>query len=50
MGSGAEGVSLLAAILLGFGVLAGLLVGGGWAHRLMAAAITTIASVTVLGC
>jgi formate hydrogenlyase subunit 3/multisubunit Na+/H+ antiporter MnhD subunit len=41
---GLEGVSVLAAISLGFGVLAGLLVGRGWAFRLLATAVTTIAS------
>jgi hypothetical protein len=41
---GLEGVSLLAGISLGFGVLAGLLVGRDWAYRLMATAVTTIAS------
>lgn len=40
---GFEGLLLLGAIALGFGVLAGLLVGGGWAHRLRATVITTIA-------
>lgn len=40
---GLEGVSLLAAISFCFGVLAGLLVGRGWAHRLVATAITTVA-------
>jgi uncharacterized membrane protein YebE (DUF533 family) len=44
---GVQGSSVLAAISLGFGVLAGLLVGGGWARRLWAAAITTVASVGV---
>ena len=40
---GLQGLFVLAAISLGFGVLAGLLVGGGWARRLWAAAITTVA-------
>ena len=40
---GLQGLSVLAAISLGFGVLAGLLVGAGWARRLWAAAITTVA-------
>jgi hypothetical protein len=41
---GLEGVFVLAAISLGFGVLAGLLVGRGWTFRLVATAVTTIAS------
>jgi formate hydrogenlyase subunit 3/multisubunit Na+/H+ antiporter MnhD subunit len=41
---GLEGVALLGAISLGFGVVAGLLVGDGWTRRLWAAAITTVAA------
>ena len=40
---GLQGLSALAAMSLGFGVLAGILVGSGWARRLWAAAITTVA-------
>jgi hypothetical protein len=40
---GLQGLSLLGAMSLGFGVLAGLLVGKGWIRRLWAAAITTVA-------
>ena len=40
---GLEGLSVLGALSLGFGVLAGLLVGNGWTRRLWAAAITTVA-------
>ena len=41
---GLEGVALLGAISLGFGVVAGLLVGDGWTRRLWATAITTVAA------
>lgn len=44
---GLQGLTVLAAISLGFGVLGGLLVGDGWARRLWAAAITTVACVGV---
>ena len=40
---GLQGLSVLGAMSLGFGVLAGLLVGKGWTRRLWAAAITTVA-------
>lgn len=40
---GLEGLALLGAMSLGFGVVAGLLVGSGWAHRLWAIVITTVA-------
>jgi hypothetical protein len=40
---GLQGLTLLGAISLGFGVLAGLLVGDGWPRRLWATAITTFA-------
>jgi len=40
---GPQGLALLGAISLGFGVVAALLVGQGWARRSWAAAITTIA-------
>ena len=40
---GLQGLALLGAMSLGFGVVAGLLVGSGWAHRLWAMAITTVA-------
>ncbi len=40
---GVSGLSLLGAVSLGFGVLAGLLVGKGWVRRLWATAITTVA-------
>jgi hypothetical protein len=39
---GFDGLSLLAAISLGFGVLAGVLVGRGWVRRTWAAVITTV--------
>lgn len=39
---GPEGLALLAAISLGFGVLAGLLAGRGVRHRLVAVAITAL--------
>jgi hypothetical protein len=44
---GLEGLAVLGAISLGFGVLAGLLGGGGWTHRMWATAITTVACVGV---
>jgi formate hydrogenlyase subunit 3/multisubunit Na+/H+ antiporter MnhD subunit len=40
---GLQGLSVLAAISLGFGVLAGVLVVAGWVRRLSATAITTVA-------
>jgi ribose/xylose/arabinose/galactoside ABC-type transport system permease subunit len=40
---GLQGLAVLAAISLGFGVLAGLIVGRGSAHRLLATAITAVA-------
>ena len=40
---GVMGLSLLGAVALGFGVVAGLLVGKGWMRRLWATAITTVA-------
>lgn len=40
---GLEGLALLAALSLGFGVVAGLLVGDGWARRLWAAVLTAVA-------
>jgi len=40
---GLRGLAVLAAMSLGFGVLAGLVVGGGTAHRLRTTAITTVA-------
>ena len=40
---GLQGLSVLGAMSLGFGVLAALLVGKGWARRLWAAATTTVA-------
>jgi hypothetical protein len=40
---GLQGLSVLGAMSLGFGVLAALLVGKGWTRRLRAAAITTLA-------
>jgi hypothetical protein len=42
---GAQGLALLGVISLGFGVLAGLLVGGGWARRLWGTAVATGACV-----
>jgi hypothetical protein len=44
---GLEGLLVLGAMSLGFGVLAGLLVGGGWAHRWWAIAISTVACFAV---
>jgi hypothetical protein len=38
---GLQGLSALAALSLGFGVLAGLLVGGGWSRRLWTVVVTT---------
>jgi hypothetical protein len=40
---GLQGLAVLGAMSLGFGVFAGLVVGKGWGRRLSAAAITTIA-------
>ena len=40
---GLQGLAVLAAMSLGFGVVAALLVGRGWVRRLWAAAITTVA-------
>lgn len=40
---GARGLAVLGAMSLGFGALAGLLVGRGPAHRLLAVAVTTVA-------
>jgi hypothetical protein len=40
---GLQGLAALAAISLGFGVAAGLIVGKGVAYRLLATAITTVA-------
>jgi hypothetical protein len=40
---GSEGLAVLAVMSLGFGVLAGLLVGGGTAYRLLGVAITSVA-------
>jgi hypothetical protein len=40
---GLQGVAVLGAISLGFGVFAGLVAGGGLARRLVATAITTVA-------
>jgi len=45
---GIQGLALLGAMSLGFGAFAGLVVGKGWAHRLLATAITT-ASCFVVG-
>lgn len=44
---GLEGLAVLGAISLGFGVLAAFLVGSGWAHRLWATVITTVACFAV---
>lgn len=44
---GLEGMALLGAISLGFGVLAALVVGGGAAHRLLGAAVTAVACFVV---
>ena len=44
---GPQGLALLGAMSLGFGVFAGLVVGKGVAHRLWAIAITTVACVGV---
>jgi hypothetical protein len=44
---GLQGLALLGAISLGFGMGAGLLVGRGWARRLWATAITTLACFVV---
>jgi hypothetical protein len=40
---GLQGLAVLGAISLGFGMVAGLVVGNGRAYRLMASAITTVA-------
>ena len=40
---GAQGLAVLGAMSLGFGALAGLVVGKGVAHRLSAIAVTTVA-------
>jgi hypothetical protein len=40
---GLQGLAVLGVISLGFGVVAALLVGRGWAHRLWATVITTVA-------
>ena len=40
---GLQGLAVLGAMSLGFGVVAGLLVGNGWVHRLWATAIGTVA-------
>ena len=40
---GLQGLAVLGAMSLGFGVFAGLVVGRGMAHRLWATAITTVA-------
>lgn len=40
---GLQGLVVLGAMSLGFGVVAGLLVGKGWAYRLWATVITTVA-------
>jgi hypothetical protein len=40
---GLQGLAVLGAISVGFGLVAGVLVGKDWAHRLRAAAITTLA-------
>ena len=44
---GLQGLAVLAAISLGFGVVAGLIVGKGVAYRMLAAAITTVACFAV---
>ena len=44
---GIQGLALLGAMSVGFGVLAGLVVGKGWAHRLLATAITTVSCFVV---
>jgi hypothetical protein len=40
---GLQGLAVLAAMSLGFGVFEGLVVGNGWSYRSWAAAITTVA-------
>jgi hypothetical protein len=40
---GLQGLAMLGAISLGFGVLAAFLVGSGWAHRLWATVMTAVA-------
>lgn len=44
---GLQGLAVLGAMSLGFGVCAGLVVGGNWARRLWATAITTVACFAV---
>jgi hypothetical protein len=44
---GLRGLALLGAMSLGFGVVAGLLVGNGWARRAWATAVTTVACLGV---
>jgi hypothetical protein len=44
---GFQGLAVLGAISLGFGVMAGLVVGKGWAFRLLATATTTVACFVV---
>ena len=44
---GLQGLAVLGAISLGFGVVAGLLVGKGWTRRLWATAITAVACFSV---
>jgi hypothetical protein len=44
---GLQGLALLAAMSLGFGLLAGLVTGGGTAQRLRAIAITAVACIGV---
>ena len=44
---GLQGLAVLGAMSLGFGVFAGLVVGGNWARRLWAIAITTVACFAV---
>ena len=44
---GLQGLAVLAAISLGFGALAGLIVGRSLEHRLLATAITTVACFSI---
>jgi len=44
---GLQGLAVLGAISLGFGVFAGLVVGKGWRFRLLATATTTVACFVV---
>jgi hypothetical protein len=44
---GLQGLTVLGALSIGFGIAAALLVGGGWGRRLRAAAINTIACFAV---